>query len=375
MAWPLGVVVQLARAARRELDIDMVRQPLPRPKGVVPVAHDDGRAGIVDIEFGFRDGLAVPGFGIAEGGADRQVAFAPFHQPLHHLGALGGVARGHHHVRHGPALGVVAVEQGGRAMSMAYQGELPAQVEGVLKPGVHSVALRRAARMRGVASQQHAAGTESLGDLRVAIEPGGMRDVFKAGVGQIALQRGQGVHDQVGLRRTGPQIDAPALAGQRRQDDGYLVQVGVIGFERMRPVRDAGVEHRPGLVDVVPVLLDAREHADGAVVAVAPDHPLGQDVGQDAIMFQGGEHAVVLFPQADKLGGAGDRAAQPFQVLGQHGFGDLFRYPDVVRVAAAAQRQVDDAKYAAASVDAGPALLDARGQQGLENAQRIQDFE
>ena len=49
MARAAGVVVQHARAARREAERDLVGQPLARRHRVVPVAHDDGRIGVIDV--------------------------------------------------------------------------------------------------------------------------------------------------------------------------------------------------------------------------------------------------------------------------------------------------------------------------------------
>gem|GEM_PF-4633052 len=260
-------------------------------------------------------------------------------------------------------------------MPLANQRQLPAQVVGVLHAAVHAMALRGAACVRRVAGQQRAAQAKVLRDLRVAIKAGRVRHAFEARVGQVTAQGLQSVVHQVRLRRTGPQIDAPPTLGQCGQDHGRRIQVGVVGLERIGPSGDGGVEYRPGLVDVVPVLADTHQRAHGAVVAITADDPLGKHLGPDAALLKGCQHAVGALLQPDQLGGASDAAAQGLQMVGQDGFGDFFRNTDIEGVAAAAQRQIDVAQHVAGGVDARAALLDAGIQQRRGDAQSVQDFD
>ena len=202
-----------------------------------------------------------------------------------------------------------------------------------------------------------------------------MGHVLEIGLGQIAPQGGQGIGHQVGVLGAGPQIHAPALARQRRQDHRDPVQVGVVGLEDLGPAADRGVEHRPRLADVMAVLFDAGQLAHRAVVAVAAYHPLGQHFDIAVRLLDPGQHAVRPFLQIHQLAGPLHAAAVAGQIVGKNGLRDFFRNPDVVGVAAAAKVQIDLAQHLAIGMDARAALLHARGQQRLDDAQRVEDLQ
>ncbi len=375
MALAVGALMQHPRAARRKAYRDLVGQPLARRNRVVPVSHDDGRIAVIDVQLRLGNGLVMLRGAILEGFADGGIALAQHVRVSGQLGALGLVARRQHALRGRPALRLVAVQQTIRALAAADQRKLPGQVDGVVQAAIHAMALGRTAGVRGVSGQQDATGPELPRDFGVATEARRMGHVLEIRLGQIAPQRGQGIGHQIGVFGSRPQIHAPALARQRRQDHRDPVQVGVIGLEDLGPAADRGVEHRPRLADVVTVLLDAGQLAHRAVVAVAAYHPLGQHFDCPARLLDPGQHAVRPFLQIHQLAGPLDGAAVAGQIVAEDGLRDLFRNPDVVGVAAAAKVQIDLAQHLAVGMDARAALLHARGQQRLDDAQRIEDLQ
>ena len=108
---------------------------------------------------------------------------------------------------------------------------------------------------------------------------------------------------------------------------------------------------------------------------IAADHPPGRDLLRCAVALDRREKAVFVVLQLDETGRANDLAALPLEVLGQNRLGHLLRDADVEPVATAANREVDLAEHAARRVESGHALLDARGEQRLEEPQGLEDLE
>src|SRR5262249_51208271 len=63
------------------------------------------------------------------------------------------------------------------------------------------------------------------------------------------------------------------------------------------------------------------------------------------------------------------------EVVGQNRFGDLFRDADVEAIAAAAGREIDLPEHASLRVEPGHALLDARREEGLDEADGFEGLE
>ena len=185
---------------------------------------------------------------------------------------------------------------------MGDERQLPGEVEGVLEAAIHPVALGGGAEMGGVPRQQDGTRPEPLGDPRVAVEARRVGDVLEADGRQIATERRRRVGGQVGFWRARSQIDAPPPFRKRGQEDRKLVQEGVDRLVGVRPARQGGVEHGPGLRDVTPAQLDSAQLPDGAVGAVAPDHPGGRNVLRRAVVPDGRDKAFLALLQIDELG-------------------------------------------------------------------------
>src|SRR5206468_8029897 len=112
-------------------------------------------------------------------------------------------------------LGFIGVEQARPSLPTTDQGELPAEVEGVLKTGVHSVALCRGAGVCGVAREQRAAGSVVGDNAGVTMEPGRVLDRGEPDLWCVALEHLAGLGDEVARLGRRPQVDSPPSTGQR----------------------------------------------------------------------------------------------------------------------------------------------------------------
>ena len=114
------------------------------------------------------------------------------------------------------------------------------------------------------------------------------------------------------------------------------------------------------------------------VVLCSPSQPTthsAETSSVDAVAFDRRDEAALVRLQLDETGRADDLAALPVEVVGQDRLGHLLRDADVEAVAAAADREVDLAEHAARGVEPREPLLDARGEERLEEAERLEDLE
>jgi hypothetical protein len=165
----------------------------------------------------------------------------------------------------GRPLRLVGIEQAVAGEAVADERQLPAEVEGVLKPGVHPVSLGGGADVGGVAGEQHPARPIAARHARVAAEAGRVLDLGELGVRQVASELLGRLGDEIALVGGRPHVRAPALAWHRHQDQRRRVEEHRADVEAPIPTGDAGVEDRPQPLDVAARELDPAPLANDAV--------------------------------------------------------------------------------------------------------------
>src|SRR5437868_3247418 len=108
--------------------------------------------------------------------------------------------------------------------------------------------------------------------------------------------------------------------------------------------------------------LDAAQAPGGAVDPVASHYPLDRDLLCYALMLDGSHEAILVMLELNETGGAIDLTSLLVEILGQNRLGHFLRDANIEAVATATSRQIDLAEHASGRVQAGYALLDARGQ-------------
>ncbi len=252
-----------------------------------------------------------------------------------HLARLGRRPRGDDLLGHRPALDLIAVQQARAGPAGTDEGQLPAEVEGVLQAGVHPVTLGGRAHVGGVSGQQGPARSVAGGHTRVAMKASGVLHVDELAAGDIALQNRTRLGDEVAVVRLRTHVDAPAQPGQRGHDDRREVEEGGRHVEVPVPALDGGVEHRPGGGDVFPRKLDPAVAPHHAVEPVAPHEPVGAHFEHLSVALETGGDALLVLDEADQPRRMGDVATDRLEVRRQQPLGRLLREPEVESIAAA----------------------------------------
>ena len=222
-------------------------------------------------------------------------------------------------------LGFVAVEQLGRRLSLPRQGQLPAQVVGVLQPGVHPLSGSRIVDMGGVPRQKDRALAVVGGHALVSPEAGqpgrlGDRHPRRAPLGHqpahlVKIGSGSlgGTVGDIG-RHHPPSAIPEGEAGQhppRAGEDPDLVLT-------QRPIH-LNVGQQPVLVGTVAIERQTEMMAHRAVGPVAAHHVGRPDrLLTISPMADRRPHPVALLGQADELDASFDVDPEALEVTVQH---------------------------------------------------------
>ena len=141
-----------------------------------------------------------------------------------------------------------------------------------------------------------------------------LEQVSKAGLG-LLLAVGQQIHivpcDPVGRADEieGQKVDEPVLPVAPPHDDAYLIEVDVIGADKLHPSDDSEQEHLPGQQVVGKILLQGQPLGNGTLVKphIRPLQHRQQQVFQHQLLFPTvddatGQNAVHVRPQIGAVG-------------------------------------------------------------------------
>jgi len=210
----------------------------------------------------------------------------------------------------------------------------------------------------------------------MAKEAGGILNVGKGRLREVALQGRRRIGDEVAFLGAWVHVDAPALFGQRHHDHRRDLEEDRSHVVLAVPARHGRVEDCPRSGQGLAGEVDPGLLANDAVQAVAADQPVRLDLDGLAVALERRGNSVGALDEAGEPGGARHRPVDRLEEIGQDPLRGLLRDAEVEWVAGFVEREVEHAEHLAVRFEAGAphagaAVEDPIGQpEGLEDLDR-----